>query len=61
MQRESPKVLKKLRGVDVSADQVVGEGYLEIDIDRERAARYGVSVGDIQDVVKRPWADVSSR
>lgn len=46
-------VLKKLRGaVDVSADQVVGEGYLEINIDRERAARYGVNIGDIQDVVE---------
>ncbi len=50
---EIAEVLKKLRGaVDVSADQVVGEGYLEIDIDRERAARYGVSVGDIQDVIE---------
>jgi Cu/Ag efflux pump CusA len=50
---EIAAVLKRLRGaVDVSADQVVGEGYLEIDIDRERAARYGVSVGDIQDVVE---------
>ncbi len=46
-------VLKRLRGaVDVSADQVVGEGYLEINIDRERAARFGVTVGDIQDVIE---------
>jgi copper/silver efflux system protein len=50
---EIAEVLKKLRGaVDVSADQVVGEGYLEIDIDRQRAARYGVNVGDIQDVIE---------
>ena len=46
-------VLKDLRGaVDVSADQVVGEGYLEIDIDRERAARFGINIGDIQDVIE---------
>ncbi|MEO8271881.1 MAG: efflux RND transporter permease subunit, partial [Aureliella sp.] len=46
-------VLKRLRGaVDVSADQVVGEGYLEIDIDRERAARFGINIGDIQDVIE---------
>jgi Cu(I)/Ag(I) efflux system membrane protein CusA/SilA len=36
----------------VFPDQIVGEGYLEIDIDRERAARYGINVGDIQEVVE---------
>ncbi len=47
------QVLKGIRGaVDVFPDQIVGEGYLEIDIDREKAARYGVNVGDIQDVVE---------
>jgi Cu(I)/Ag(I) efflux system membrane protein CusA/SilA len=47
------QVLKGIRGaVDVFPDQVVGEGYLEIDIDRENAARYGINVGDIQDVVE---------
>jgi Cu(I)/Ag(I) efflux system membrane protein CusA/SilA len=46
-------VLRSIRGAaDVFPDQIVGEGYLEIDIDREKAARYGVSVGDIQDVVE---------
>jgi Cu/Ag efflux pump CusA len=50
---EVAMVLKGIRGaVDVFPDQIVGEGYLEIDIDRERAARYGVNVGDIQDVVE---------
>ncbi len=47
------QVLKKVRGAaDVFPDQIVGEGYVEIDIDREKAARYGVNVGDIQDVVE---------
>lgn len=50
---EIAAVLKKLRGaVDVSADQVVGEGYLEIEIDRERAGRFGVNIGDIQDTIE---------
>ena len=50
---EIAAVLKQLPGaVDVSADQVVGEGYLEIDIDRQRAARFGVNVGDIQDTIE---------
>jgi Cu(I)/Ag(I) efflux system membrane protein CusA/SilA len=47
------QALKGVRGaVDVFPDQTVGEGYLEIDIDREKAARYGVNVGDVQDVVE---------
>ena len=46
-------MLKQVPGAaDVFPDQIVGEGYLEIDIDREKAARYGVNVGDIQDVVE---------
>ena len=38
--------------VDVVADQSIGKGYLEITIDRQKAARYGVNVGDIQDVIE---------
>ncbi len=50
---EVAEVLKSLHGaVDVFPDQATGENYLEIDIDRERAARYGVDVQDIQDVIE---------
>jgi Cu(I)/Ag(I) efflux system membrane protein CusA/SilA len=50
---EIAEALKKVRGaVDVTADQSVGKGYLEIVIDRQKAARYGVNVGDIQDVIE---------
>ncbi len=46
-------VLKQIPGaVDVFPDQSRGKGYLEIKIDRERAARYGVKVGDVQDVIE---------
>jgi Cu(I)/Ag(I) efflux system membrane protein CusA/SilA len=46
-------VLRKVPGaVDVFPDQNVGKGYLEIVIDRQKAARYGVNVGDIQDVIE---------
>src|SRR5205085_11105980 len=31
---------------------IMGEGYLEIKIDRAKAARYGLSVGDIQDTIE---------
>lgn len=46
-------VLRQVRGAaDVLPDQIVGEGYLEITIDRQRAARYGVNVGDLQDTIE---------
>jgi Cu(I)/Ag(I) efflux system membrane protein CusA/SilA len=52
----SNQVADVLRGIpgaaDVVADQTVGKGYVEIEIDRQRAARYGVNVGDIQDIVE---------
>jgi Cu(I)/Ag(I) efflux system membrane protein CusA/SilA len=46
-------VLKSVRGaVDVVADPVRGKGYLEVRPDRDKAARLGVSVADILDVVE---------
>jgi Cu(I)/Ag(I) efflux system membrane protein CusA/SilA len=46
-------VLRDIHGaVDVTPDQVLGKGYLEITIDREKAARYGINVGDVQDVIE---------
>jgi copper/silver efflux system protein len=34
------------------ADRAVGGYYLDFDIDREQAARYGLTVGDVQDVIQ---------
>ncbi|MBI2898805.1 MAG: efflux RND transporter permease subunit, partial [Planctomycetes bacterium] len=46
-------VLREIRGArDVFPDQIRGENYLEISIDREKAKRYGVNVEDIQDVIE---------
>ena len=46
-------VLKTVPGaLSPVPDQIIGKGYLEITIDRERAARYGVNVGDVQDVIE---------
>jgi Cu(I)/Ag(I) efflux system membrane protein CusA/SilA len=51
--QEIARVLRGVRGAaDVFPDQITGKGYVEIDISREKAARYGISVGDIQDVVE---------
>ncbi len=56
IQKISDEVAEALRGVpgavDVFPDQNVGKGYLEIRPDLDRAARYGVNVGDIWDVVE---------
>jgi Cu(I)/Ag(I) efflux system membrane protein CusA/SilA len=46
-------VVKRLPGAaDVVADPVRGKGYLEIQIDRERAAREGLSVAAINDTIE---------
>ena len=48
-------VIKEAEGVKqeaVFADRIVGKPYLLIDIDREKIARYGISIQDVQDVLK---------
>jgi Cu(I)/Ag(I) efflux system membrane protein CusA/SilA len=50
---EIAAVLRGIRGaVDVFPDQIVGRSYLQIDIDREKAARYGVNVSDIEEAIE---------
>ncbi|MCC6546829.1 efflux RND transporter permease subunit [Candidatus Sumerlaeota bacterium] len=50
---EIASALRTIPGaVDVVADQSVGKGYVEILPDRERAARYGISVGQISELVE---------
>src|SRR5262249_48232494 len=45
--------LKPLNGArDVVANPVMGKGYLEIDIDLDRAGRYGVRVEDVKNTVE---------
>ncbi len=56
MQRVTNEIaarLKTIRGaVDVVPDLVEGKRYLQITIDRKKAARYGVNVDDINQVVE---------
>ncbi|WP_422929781.1 efflux RND transporter permease subunit [Singulisphaera sp. PoT] len=56
IQRVSQEIAGILRGIrgaaDVFPDQITGKGYVEIHIQRDKAARYGIKVGDIQDVVE---------
>jgi Cu(I)/Ag(I) efflux system membrane protein CusA/SilA len=51
--RAVAEVLRKIPGAaDVYPEQVTGAPYLDIRVDREAAARYGISVGAIQDVIE---------
>ena len=46
-------VLRTVRGaVDIYPDKLIGENYLEIDIDRRQVARYGINIGDVHDVIE---------
>jgi len=47
------QILKKVPGAtDVVADRIIGKPYIEYEIDREAAARFGVNVRDIQDIIE---------
>ncbi|MGB5498495.1 MAG: efflux RND transporter permease subunit [Maribacter sp.] len=48
-------ILKQAEGVKkeaVFADRIVGKPYLLIDIDRDKIARYGISIEDVQNILK---------
>ncbi|HEX5499593.1 MAG TPA: efflux RND transporter permease subunit, partial [Thermomicrobiales bacterium] len=50
---EIAAVLKQVAGSEyVMAEAVRGKGYVEIHVDREKAARLGVSVGEVNDVIE---------
>ncbi|WP_103029798.1 efflux RND transporter permease subunit [Salinibacter altiplanensis] len=49
LQSEVSGAVSDIRGAaDVLPSQIAGFGYVEVDIDRDAAARYGLSVGSIQ-------------
>ncbi len=56
LQERARAVADALRGipgaVDVYPEQVTGAPYLDIRVNREAAARYGITVGAIQDVIE---------
>ena len=50
---EIEQLLKQVPGAsDVVADRIVGKPYVEFRIDRQKLARYGISVRDVQDVIE---------
>src|SRR5262245_6113262 len=45
--------MSHLRGVeDLAVEQVAGEEHLEVDIDRDKIARYGLNIADVLEVTK---------
>jgi Cu(I)/Ag(I) efflux system membrane protein CusA/SilA len=51
--KEIERAIKPVEGArEVLAEPIMGEGYLEIHIDRVKAARYGLNVADIQETVE---------
>ncbi|MGR3294894.1 MAG: efflux RND transporter permease subunit, partial [Candidatus Bathyanammoxibius sp.] len=47
------EVLRTIPGAaDIYPEKIVGENYLEIDVDRAEAARYGINLGDAQDIIE---------
>ena len=52
---EVERLLKQVPSIQpaaVFADRVVGKPYLEIEIDREKIARYGIQIMDVQEVIE---------
>ena len=51
---EIAALMNDIPGIDgrAFADQIGGRGYVQIDINREKAARYGVNVSDISDAIE---------
>ncbi|MCH9693338.1 MAG: efflux RND transporter permease subunit [Gammaproteobacteria bacterium] len=51
--RQLEKVLPAVQGTaSVYSERVVGGRYVDIDIDRDKAARFGLNIQDVQDVVR---------
>ncbi len=50
---EAGRLLKGIKGVtDLRVEQVAGQPYLNVTIDRRKIARYGINVADIQEVIE---------
>lgn len=57
---EMEALLRDVPGAtDIVADRIVGKPYLQIEIDRDRIARYGVNVRDVQDVIETALGGVN--
>ena len=63
---DAGRLLKGIKGVtDLRVEQVAGQPYLNVKIDRRKIARYGINVAEIQEVIETAsaarWPLKSSR
>ena len=50
---EIAAIMKTVNGVkDLKVEQIAGQPYLTVDIDRKKIARYGINVADVQEIVE---------
>ena len=50
---EIARIVQKVEGVaDLRVEQTTGQPYLTVDTDRDRIARYGINVGDINEIIE---------
>lgn len=50
--KEIAALLKQIDGVkDIKVEQLSGQPYLTVDIDRQKIARFGINVADVQEIV----------
>ncbi|MBI2505699.1 MAG: efflux RND transporter permease subunit [Candidatus Latescibacteria bacterium] len=50
---EIAQVVSQVRGVaDLRAEQVAGQPYLTVEIDRQQIARHGINVADVQEIIE---------
>ncbi len=51
--KELERVLVDVAGTaSVYSERVVGGRYIDVDIDRQRASRFGLNIADVQDIVR---------
>ena len=49
---EIAALLQQINGVkDIKVEQIAGQPYLTVDIDRQKIARFGINVADVQEIV----------
>jgi cobalt-zinc-cadmium resistance protein CzcA len=49
---EIAALMQQINGVkDIKVEQIAGQPYLTVDIDRQRIARFGINVADVQEII----------
>ncbi len=49
---EIAELMQRIEGVkDIKVEQIAGQPYLTVDIDRQKIARYGINVADVQNII----------